>query len=259
MRIVAKYSFNKGEEAVNKKYPHLLKEIEEILTTIDAETHRTKRSKEKTKKLRMLFNPKALNKIFKEEFEKRGWKAKKEYCKYSTEFYAKDYVPPKLKGQHPYREMDFLKEKLGVEVQFGKYAFMVYNVCAKMTIFRNLNYIDCGIEIVPVRGFTREMSTGVAYFEQFVWDLQNRGVVDIDVPVLILGIDADILIDTHVVETSEVKESAEVLQRTSEPETETDKPTLGKGGHHDRRRSEDSQTQNRRASLMGFAARQLHL
>ena len=23
--------------------------------------------------------------------------------------------------------MDFLKEKLGIEVQFGKYAFMVYN------------------------------------------------------------------------------------------------------------------------------------
>jgi hypothetical protein len=31
--------------------------------------------------------------------------------------------------------MDFVKEHLGVEVQFGKYAFMVYNVCAKMTIF----------------------------------------------------------------------------------------------------------------------------
>jgi hypothetical protein len=31
--------------------------------------------------------------------------------------------------------MDFVKEHLGVAVQFGKYAFMVYNVCAKMTIF----------------------------------------------------------------------------------------------------------------------------
>jgi hypothetical protein len=32
--------------------------------------------------------------------------------------------------------------------------------------------------------------TGVSYFEQFVWDLEHRGVADIDVPVLILGIDA---------------------------------------------------------------------
>jgi hypothetical protein len=93
--------------------------------------------------------------------------------------------------------MDFVKEKLGVEVQFGKYAFMVYTVCAKMTIFRNLGHIDAGIEIVPVRGFTREMSTGVAYFEQFVWDLKTRGIGDIDIPVIVLGIDADILIEVE--------------------------------------------------------------
>jgi len=59
-----------------------------------------------------------------------------------------------------------------------------------MTIFRNLGHIDCGIEIVPVKTFALEMSSGVSYFEQFVWDLENRGVADIDIPVLILGIDA---------------------------------------------------------------------
>ena len=90
----------------------------------------------------------------------------------------------------PYREMDFVKEKLGVEVQFGKYAFMVYNVCAKMTIFSNLKIIDMGVEIVPIKQFADEMSTGVSYFEQFVWDLKKRGISDIDIPVLILGIDA---------------------------------------------------------------------
>jgi len=89
--------------------------------------------------------------------------------------------------------MDFVKEKLGVEVQFGKYSFMVYNVCAKMTIFRNLKIIDTGVEIVPVKAFTRKdgrraMSTGVSYFEQFCWDLEHRGVSDIDIPVLILGV-----------------------------------------------------------------------
>ena len=85
--------------------------------------------------------------------------------------------------------MDFVKDKLGVEVQFGKYSFMVYNVCAKMTIFRNLGFIDAGIEIVPIKCFANEMSTGVSYFEQFVWDLEQRGTANIDIPVLILGID----------------------------------------------------------------------
>jgi len=88
--------------------------------------------------------------------------------------------------------MDFVKpnRKLGIEVQFGKYAFMVYNVCAKMTIFSKMGVIDTGIEIVPVKNFADEMSTGVSYFEQFAWDLEHRGTSNIDIPVLILGIDA---------------------------------------------------------------------
>jgi hypothetical protein len=60
-----------------------------------------------------------------------------------------------------------------------------------MTIFKNLGHIDAGVEIVPVKSFADEMSSGVSYFEQFVWDLKNRGVADIDIPVMILGIDAD--------------------------------------------------------------------
>ena len=86
--------------------------------------------------------------------------------------------------------MDFLKQRLGVEIQFGKYSFMVYNVCAKMTIFNRLGYIDAGVEIVPVKSFADEMSSGVSYFEQFIWDLEHRGVADIDIPVVVFGIDA---------------------------------------------------------------------
>lgn len=67
---------------------------------------------------------------------------------------------------------------------------MAYNVCAKMTIFHNLGFIDVGIEIVPLKQLAYEMSTGVSYFEQIVWDLENRGVADIDIPVLVMGIAA---------------------------------------------------------------------
>lgn len=84
--------------------------------------------------------------------------------------------------------MDFIKNRVGVEVQFGKYTFMVYNVCAKMTFFRNEGVIDVGVEIVPLKELALEMSSGISYFEQFVWDLEHRGVADIDIPVLILGV-----------------------------------------------------------------------
>jgi hypothetical protein len=89
-----------------------------------------------------------------------------------------------------FREMDAVKNKLGVEVQFGKYAFMIYNVAAKMTIFAKRGIIDSGIEIVPMLSLANEMSSGVSYFEQIKTDLECRGVSNIDIPILILGVDA---------------------------------------------------------------------
>lgn len=188
MKIVGVYSFNNGKETVEQKYTHLLKEVEQVISRVNAQKAKTKKSREKTMPGKILFNPKALNKAFKNEFAKFGWQNRRVPCDYPTQYYSPTYKPNKL-NKGAFREMDFIKEKLGIEVQFGKYAFMVYNVCAKMTIFNKLGFIDAGIELVPIKKFADQMSTGVSYFEQFVWDLENRGVADIDIPVLILGID----------------------------------------------------------------------
>lgn len=212
MRIAAQYSFNGGLEEIEKRYPELLEEIKAVITAIDSTQHKTKKSKEESKKYGMLFSPKSLNKAFKVEFKERAWDSVKVKCEYSDEYYVEGYKPEKLRHGRPYREMDFLKEKLGVEVQLGKYSFMVYNVCAKMTIFKNLGHIDCGVEIVPMHGFSKEMSTGVSYFEQFAWDLTQRGVGNIDIPVLILGIDADVLMEPEQ-EIPVGAEDGEILER----------------------------------------------
>jgi hypothetical protein len=187
--IAAKYSFNDGKGFITRKYRRLLGEIETIVSAVDSNQHKTKSSKEKTMPGRMLFNPISLNKAFKKQFDDRHWQTVRISCDYSIEHYIKNYKPRKIQGG-AFREMDFIKGGLGVEVQFGKYAFMVYNVCAKMTIFHKMGYIDAGIEIVPVKRFADEMSTGVSFFEQLVWDLEKRGVSDIDIPVLIYGIDS---------------------------------------------------------------------
>lgn len=192
MRVVARFSFNKGREVIEKEHPTLLAEVFEVINSVNARTHRTKASLEKTKKGQVLYSPTSLNKAFKKAFEGKEWSHHREVCEYSTGFYEPGYVPLKPKRQRrPYRDMDFVKERLGIEVQFGKYSFMVYNVAAKMTIFHNLGVIDTGIEIVPVKSLQSQMSTGVSCFEQFVWDLQKRGTADIDIPVLVLGVDAE--------------------------------------------------------------------
>ncbi len=193
MRIAGVYSFNKGKEVIAKEHRAQLEEVLQVIDAVDAERCKTKVSKEKTMRDRVLYSPPALNEAFKEEFVARGWINHKIIAEYSKDYYVPGYTPPVRSGreQAPYRDMDYVKDKLGIEVQFGKYSFMVYNVCAKMTIFAKLSVIDCGVEIVPVKAFAEEMSTGVSYFEQFVWDLEHRGVSDIDIPVLILGIDTD--------------------------------------------------------------------
>jgi Restriction endonuclease BglII len=189
VKIAGRYSFNGGLDLLNERYPSLLAEVESAIAQVDASKHKRKRSKEKTMRGQLLYSPVSINSAFKKCFAKFGWKSIRVPCEYSTSYYTPGYDPKRLRSG-AFREMDFVKESLGVEVQFGKYAFMVYNVCAKMTIFRNLKHIDAGIEIVPVKAFADEMSSGVSYFEQFLWDLETRGVANIDVPVLILGIDA---------------------------------------------------------------------
>lgn len=190
MRIVAEYDFNNGKDAVLSKYKKEYKEIIDIVHAVDANIYKSKVSKEKTMKDEILFAPTEINPAFKKEFGARGWNPQRIKCDYIYGTLLDGYIKDTA-SKGAFREMDFIKpgKKLGVEVQFGKYAFMVYNVCAKMTIFHNEGIIDTGIEIVPVQNFAKDMSSGVSYFEQFAWDLTKRGTADIDIPVLILGID----------------------------------------------------------------------
>ena len=110
MRVAARYSFNNGLAEIERRYPHLLEEIEDVISSIDATKYKTKKSKEKSKKFGMLFSPKGLNKAFREKFKACGWNTAKVQCEYSAEYYVDGYLPPKLRHGRPYREMDFLWE-----------------------------------------------------------------------------------------------------------------------------------------------------
>lgn len=184
MEIVAQYSFKDGEAFIKQHHQSELEEIMEIISLVDASVCKTKVSKEKTMKGRPLYSPKALNEQFARFFEERGWAE-------GVRIDVETTIPETGETHKGYREMDMVKNGVGVEIQFGKYAFMVYNVAAKMTIFANQGVIDCGIEIVPMISLAREMSTGVSYFEQMKTDLEMRGESDIDIPTLILGIDVE--------------------------------------------------------------------
>jgi hypothetical protein len=181
MEIIAVYSFNKGKDFIESKHEKELKEIIEVIHAVDATKCKNKVSKEKTMLGQMLYSPKEMNAEFDRQMRAKGW--------YATRIEVKTSVPETGNAHKGFREMDAVKNRLGVEVQFGKYAFMVYNVAAKMTIFHNQGVIDAGIEIVPMYTLASEMSTGVSFFEQIKTDLEYRGVSNIDIPVLVIGVD----------------------------------------------------------------------
>ena len=192
MKVVAEYDFNGGQSAIESKYSDEYSQIVSVITSIDSDLFKTKENHESFTNGNMLFSPTKISKAFEKALTKRGWSSYTVNCDYKHGEYLHGYIPAKEAHAKPFRDMDFVKPgiKLGIDVQFGKNAFMIYSGCAKMTIFSKMGVIDTGIEIVPVKRFADEMSTGVSYFEQFAWDLHHRGESNIDIPVLILGVDA---------------------------------------------------------------------
>lgn len=180
MKQIYSYSHLGGEEILMVRYPRLFKEIEEVVESIP-NIKKTKMSDEKTMKGKMLYSPKKLNSLFKKEFSTRGWKDGRDHFDIELPNYS--HV---VKGS--YKQWDFLKEEVMVEVQFGKYAFMFYDL-AKFQYFYNKRLMELGVEIVPCHILQREMSTGVSYGEQLVYDLERIGRNFPSVPVRIILID----------------------------------------------------------------------
>jgi len=155
------------------KFPQELKEIYSAIENVDSSIMKTKESKEKTMPGAMLYSPIALNKAILEEYlYKRGWKKPR----------------IKLDDKASFIEADAVKNRVGVEIQFGKYAFLGWDIFGKMVIFSKREFYDIGVEVVATRSFTKHMSTGVGTFEQIVNILKARGEADIDIPVAVLGI-----------------------------------------------------------------------
>ena len=182
MRVAKTYSFKGGERYLQSKHPVELRDVFGVIEKMDAVSCLTKRSAEKTMRGALLFSPKGMNNFLEMSLHKKGWikrsvNAKKGYSK-----------PRHLFGGGRFREMDGIKNKVGLEIQFGKYAFMGYDIFSKMVIFKNLGYITCGIEVVPTQELSRNMSTGVSSFEQLLIDFEHRGESDIGIPVLVIGI-----------------------------------------------------------------------
>lgn len=202
MKIIEKYSHLNGEEYLLVHHNEIYQEIVKVIKSIDASKFRTKVSEEKTMRGKILYNPQEINSAFKRAFRKKAWRDDK-YSYYVTTDYAlkerivnlplaeqKKYLIEKgVKAPiRSYKQTDFVKSNIAIEVQFGKYAFVAYDLFVKHLLFYSGGIINVGIEILPMKSMQDEMSTGISYYEGEVYNVLRHGRNSPPVPLLIIGI-----------------------------------------------------------------------
>lgn len=201
MRIVERYSHLNGYEFLLVHHKSTWKEIERVVAGVDAEACRVKQSKEKTKVGRMLFSPIEMNKDFKTRLSDLDWHesrtsywvtADQELIRKTVHMPADQQREEILAaGKLPlmtYNQTDFVKNRIAVEVQFGKYSFVAFDLFVKHMAFYIGDVIDVGVEVLPMKELSDEMSSGVAYYERELYNVirQGRGVPA--VPLVLIGI-----------------------------------------------------------------------
>ena len=201
MRVESRYSHLNGEEYLLVHRRKLWKEVLDVISAVDAGACRDKVSKEKTMRGKRLYSPVRMNQAFKSGLEERGWGERRNTFWVTSEekLLRGIYGLPEREqkeaiqkaGHEPimsYNQTDFVKDRVAVEIQFGKYAFVAHDLFVKHLSFFVSDIIDVGIEILPMKELEREMSSGVPYYERDLLNVlrQGRGVPA--VPLVLVGV-----------------------------------------------------------------------
>ena len=202
MKIGATYSHLNGFEWIKYHKPERWDDIVRIIENIDASDYRDKLSKEKTMLGKMLYSPVGLNKRMDADFNSVGW-SESRTSYWVTDDYDlinKTMREPADKqksiieraGKKPirsYNQTDFIKDRIAVEIQFGKYSFIAYDLFVKHLAFYVGGEIDLGIEVLPMKSMQAEMSSGPGYYEGALYDMARQGRGVPSVPLILIGIE----------------------------------------------------------------------
>jgi hypothetical protein len=203
LRIAEIYSHLNGLEYLEARKGSLWAEIEKLIDDVDVASCRTKVSKEARMQGKVVYSPKALNSAFKAGFSNCSPPWLPETTNYWVcsdprvnrriiEMEPKDQKKTiEAAGLEPIRsknQTDFVKERVAVEVQFGKYAFVAYDLFVKHMAFYVIDKIDVGVEILPMKCLQAEMSSGPCYYERELHNLVREGRGVPAVPLVLVGV-----------------------------------------------------------------------
>ena len=202
MKIKEVYSHLNGLEYLMVRKKGMWKEIQGVIKSVDANKCKTKISKEKTMVGKVLYSPIEMNAEFKKLLVDKDWKESRvSYWVTKSEKLIRQTMSLPANeqkqeiiaaGEEPifsYNQTDFVKDRVAVEVQFGKYSFVAYDLFVKHLAFYVRDQIDVGIEILPMKSLQSNMSSGPGYYEGELYNVirQGRGVPA--VPLVIIGVE----------------------------------------------------------------------
>lgn len=151
---------------------------------------------------KLLYSPVDMNSEFKRLLRQRSWNESRfSYWVTNSEKLIRKTLTMSAESQKAsiedagetpifsYNQTDFVKDRVALEVQFGKYAFVAYDLFVKHLAFYVGDRIDLGVEILPMKSLQSQMSSGVAYYEGEFYNVvrQGRGVPA--VPLVLIGIE----------------------------------------------------------------------
>jgi hypothetical protein len=204
LKIAFQHSHLNGLEYLIVHRPHLWKQIQQTIASIDAEACKTKVSKEKNTMGQVFYSPIAMNAKIGAALAAHGWKQRRvsywvtpdvNLIRQTMTMSAKDQRAAIEAAGAPiissYNQTDFVQERVAMEVQFGKYSFVAYDMFVKHMAFYVGNEIDVGIEILPSKRLAKMMSSGVPDYEGALYDLIRNGRGVPAVPMVVLGIEQD--------------------------------------------------------------------
>lgn len=203
MKIAQYYSHLNGFEWLAHHHPGYWEEVCDAIAAVDAQKCKVKKSKEKNILGKMLYHPESLNDSFRKELRSRGWgrAGRRNYWVTDDAALMRQAMPLQLAQQKEviesagaraiktWNEADFEKDRISIEVQFGKYSFVQFDLFIKHAANYMQDKIDLGIEIVPMKVMEEEMSSGPLYYEKHLHEILRQGRIFPPVPLILIGVE----------------------------------------------------------------------
>ena len=161
MKIVEHHSHLNGREHILVHKPEIWQEVVETIGLIDAEACRSSVPSQSDAADSRRFFPQILNRRFHEAFQGRGWRES---------------------------HSELSKDRVSVKVHFERDMAPPFQLLATHMALYVGDAIDVGVEILPVKAMSSQMSYGISHYEGELSNIirQGRGVPA--VPLVLIGV-----------------------------------------------------------------------